>query len=86
MVALIHKLYYIMGHPWIESFLVLNVSLGRVYHIYQYMLISNFYIRKSNDYVYGIWVYKVHGIWKGYCGVKKITGFMHETVNRGKKQ
>ena len=42
-------------------------------------------IRKSKDYVYGIWVYKALDIWKGYYRVKKITGFVHETVNRGKK-
>ena len=42
-------------------------------------------IRKSKDYVYGILMYKVLGIWKGYYRVKKITGLMHETVNRGKK-
>ena len=41
-------------------------------------------IRKSKDYVYGISVYKVHGIWKGYYSTK-VTTFMHETVNRGKK-
>ena len=29
-------------------------------------------IRKSKDYVYGIWVYKVLGMWKGYNRVKKI--------------
>ena len=23
-------------------------------------------LRKSKDYVYGIWVYKALGIWKGY--------------------
>ena len=28
-------------------------------------------IRKSKDYVYGIWGYKVLGIWKGYYRVKK---------------
>ena len=28
-------------------------------------------IRKSKDYVYGIWVYKALGIWKGYYRVKK---------------
>ena len=27
-------------------------------------------IRKSKDYVYGIWVYKARGIWKGYYRVK----------------
>ena len=27
-------------------------------------------IRKSKDYVYGIWVYKVLGIWNGYYRVK----------------
>ena len=41
-------------------------------------------IRKSKDYVYGIWVYKVLGVWKCYYRVK-ITSFMHETVNRDKK-
>ena len=41
-------------------------------------------IRKSKDYVYGICVYKVPGIWKGYYRVEKITGFMHETVNRAR--
>ena len=28
-------------------------------------------IRKSKDYVYGIWVYKALGVWKGYYRVKK---------------
>ena len=28
-------------------------------------------IRKSKDYVYGVWVNKVLGIWKGYYRVKK---------------
>ena len=28
-------------------------------------------LRKSKDYVYGIWVYKALGIWKGYYRVKK---------------
>ena len=30
-----------------------------------------FLIRKSKDYVYGIWVYKALDIWKGYYRVKK---------------
>ena len=30
----------------------------------------NVLIRKSKDYVYGIWVYKALGIWKGYYRVK----------------
>ena len=42
-------------------------------------------IRKSKDSVYGISVCKVLSISKGYYRVKKITSFMHETVNRGKK-
>ena len=42
-------------------------------------------IRKSKDYVYGIWVYKVLCIWQIYYRVKQIISFMHETVNRGKK-
>ena len=29
------------------------------------------WIRKSKDYVYGIWVYKALDIWKGYYRVKK---------------
>ena len=34
-------------------------------------------LRKSKDFVYGIWVYKVLGsLWKGYYRVK-ITSFMH---------
>ena len=28
-------------------------------------------LRKSKDYVYGIWVYKALDIWKGYYRVKK---------------
>ena len=32
--------------------------------------------KESKDYVYGIWVYKVLGIWKGYHRVKKITSFI----------
>ena len=28
-------------------------------------------VKKSKDYVYGIWVYKALGIWKGYYRVKK---------------
>ena len=43
------------------------------------------FIRKSKNNVYGIWVYKILGIWKGYYKVKKNTSFMHETVNQGKK-
>ena len=42
-------------------------------------------IRNGKDYVYGIWVQKVLGICKGYYRVKRITSFMHETVNRSKK-
>ena len=32
---------------------------------------TNAAIRNSKDYVYGKWVYKVLGIWKGYHRVKK---------------
>ena len=28
-------------------------------------------LRKNKDYVYGIWLYKVLGIWQGYYKVKK---------------
>ena len=48
--------------------------------------LSHIPVRKSKDYVYGIWVYKALDIWKGYYRVKKIiTGFVRETVNKGKK-
>ena len=41
-------------------------------------------IRKSKDYVYGIWVYKALGIWKGYYRVKKNHWF--RTWNREQRQ
>ena len=41
-------------------------------------------IRKSNDYVYGIWVYQALGIWKGYYRVKKNHWF--HTWNREQRQ
>ena len=31
----------------------------------------------SKDYVYGIWVYKALGIWKGYYRVKKMVSYMN---------
>ena len=52
---------YFHSFPWL--------CLGSLYHhclIYIYM-----YIWKSKDYVYGIWVYKALGIWKGYYRVQK---------------
>ena len=68
-----------MNYPDIfHEFLIIHADKHGVNHTYMY-------IRKSTDYVYGIWVYKVLGLWKGYYRVKKITSFMHETVNRGKK-
>ena len=38
--------------------------------VHTIVLISHV-IRKSKDYVYGIWAYKALGIWKGYYRVKK---------------
>ena len=32
---------------------------------------NSYSVRKSKDYVYGIWVYKALDIWKGYYRVKK---------------
>ena len=52
---------------------------------YIFDIIKKNSIRKSKDYVYGIWVYNVLGIWKDYYRVKKIISFMYETVNGGKK-
>ena len=42
-----------------------------------------FQIRKSKDYVYGIWVYKALGIWKGYYRVKN---HWFHTWNREQRQ
>ena len=39
-----------------------------IHDMYIYICI---YIRKSKDYVYGIWVYKALDIWNGYYRVKK---------------
>ena len=65
---------------------LLHIAMTRAVEILPFVRQGSIYpIRKSKDYVYGIWVYKVLGIWKGYYRVKKITSFMHETVNRGKK-
>ena len=43
-----------------------RVVVPSLSNIYIYM-----YIWKSKDYVYGIWVYKALGIWKGYYRVQK---------------
>ena len=51
--------------------------------IHQFEIGTIFVVRKSKDYVYGIWVYKALDIWKGYYRVKK--SLERETVNRGKK-
>ena len=42
-------------------------------------------IRISKDYVCGIWVYKLLGIWKGYYGVNKSLISYMKLVNQGKK-
>ena len=70
--------------------IVLNIEThcgwnGRLLTLLQCHDYSCSLIGKSKDYVYGIWVYKVLDIWKDYYRVKKITSFMQETVNRGKK-
>ena len=59
--------------------------LSNQLYFYSTCLSKKGFIRKSKDYVYGIWVYKALDIRKGYYRVKKITGFVRETVNRGKK-
>ena len=68
--------FHLYLHPFSGiDFILCNTVLWQKY----------FVIRKSKDYVYGIWVYKVLGIWKGYYRVNKVTSFLHETVNQGKK-
>ena len=66
---------------WESSVVALS---QKQWYSFIYLCIHN-PLRKSKDYVYGIWVYKALGIWKGYYRVKKITGFVRETMNRGKK-
>ena len=48
--------------------------------LYHYILT----VRKSKDYVYGIWVYKALDVWKGYYRVKKNHWF--RTWNREQRQ
>ena len=46
----------------------------RKYYRFIYLIIVisvSWSIRKSKDYVYGIWVYKALDLWKGYYRVKK---------------
>ena len=51
---------------WTDTMMIKNTG-SLVFFAYNYISI----IRKSKDYVYGIWVYKALGIWKGYYRVKK---------------
>ena len=49
-----------------------SINLSHCYHIFPWSCVWDVcYIRKSKDYVYGIWVYKALDIWKGYYRVKK---------------
>ena len=89
-----------MAKLWIKSLEIYNLwqdlKIGRVFsgNAYPQQGLKSYgerrrhgsLIRKSKDYIYCKWVYKVLGIWKGYCRVKKIiTSFMHETMNQAKK-
>ena len=40
-------------------------------YLISWFLQMSYWIRKSKDYVYGIWMCKALGIWKGYYKVKK---------------
>ena len=42
---------------------------------------SHIVIRKSKDYVYSIWVYKVLNMWKGYYRVKQEQRLKHRNTN-----
>ena len=46
-------------------------SCSNAYHLNCITLDSRELVKKSKDYVYGIWVYNILGIWKGYYRVKK---------------
>ena len=54
----------IFYHDWRNIYIYICVYIWSMLYIYDQ-------IRKSKDYVYGIWVYKALDIWKGYHRVKK---------------
>ena len=84
-------------HIWIYTYIYIHihthifVSVVHTYtHTYRYGRcghhdpIQHLYpIRKSKDYVSGIWVYKALDIWKGYYRVKKS---LVRTWNREQRQ
>ena len=56
-----------MGLAWHYTKILLEIfSQLKIFRVSKMNL-----IRKSKDYVYGIWVYKALDIWKGYYRVKK---------------
>ena len=50
-----------------NSFFLLNTNTEQLSVLYLFL------VRKSKDYVYGIWVYKILSIWKGYHRIKTKT-------------
>ena len=57
----------LLSQYWLMS----DLGIGHCIYFTDVWYPSNRLLRKSKDYVYGIWVYKVLGIWKGYYRVKK---------------
>ena len=53
-------------HGVVKKYLLENIY-GKCTMVYD----GYYVIRKSEDYVYGKWGYKLLGIWKGYYRVKK---------------
>ena len=78
-------------HYFNPSGLVMLLTVYTIYmqyYVYRVLgLISLWFhyelLRKSKDYVYGIWVYKALGIWKGYYRVKN---HWFRTWNREQRQ
>ena len=60
--------HIVKRNKWISEFRRTNPQELKCWSTF---CVNYFLIRKSKDYVYGIWVYKVLGIWKGYYRVKK---------------
>ena len=63
----VRKLTILCPKPSMSMVIYNSIFVG---HILSWFMKDNI-IRKSKDYVYGIRVYKVLGVWKGYYRVKK---------------
>ena len=77
---------YLQFHIIVCQVIYKYIDYSRSYQRFQNARFSLLWklIRKSKDYVYGMWVYKALDIWKGYYWVKKNHRF--RTWNRDQRQ